>query len=189
MQVKDANRNRRTILTYGIACLVLELAIAPNVGIASGRANFALVFSAIMALTVGGRTGVLCGFFAGLLFDLSTTGPVGLMALLLTVASYVMGVEERNRLVDDTTESVIIFAICDVAVALVYNVTMFLMGQSSSVVDLLFLRAVPTAFLTAVAYVPFVYIALRRATGPRTGGLGASKGGRHAASRYNIGKM
>lgn len=98
MQVKDSNKNKRSIGWLALACLVLQLAVAPNFGIGNGRINFALIFSAVVALTIGGRTGVLCGFLAGFVFDLSTTGPVGLMALLLTVSSFQMGMECRNRL-------------------------------------------------------------------------------------------
>ena len=80
MRVADKNRDRRDTLTLALVCMVCQLALAPNIGIGNGRANFALVFTACVAFNAGGRRGVLAGFFAGLVFDLSTTGPVGLMA-------------------------------------------------------------------------------------------------------------
>ncbi len=72
-------------------CLILQLALAPNISLAQGHINFALIFCALMALKIGGKTGTICGFCAGLLYDLSSTSPVGLMALLLTVMSYILG--------------------------------------------------------------------------------------------------
>ena len=81
MQVADRNREARTTVVLAVACLVLQLALAPNLALGNGRANFALVFAACVALTKGGQRAVISGFVAGLVFDLSTTGPVGLMAV------------------------------------------------------------------------------------------------------------
>ena len=98
MQISDKNREARGIALTAIICAVLQLAIAPNVGLGNGRANLALVFAATVALTSGGGRAVVCGFFAGLFYDLSTTGPIGLMALLLSVCGFALGGEGRNRL-------------------------------------------------------------------------------------------
>ena len=54
MQVADRNRDIRTIVVLAVVCLVLQLALAPNVGLGNGRANFALVFCACVALSRGG---------------------------------------------------------------------------------------------------------------------------------------
>jgi len=40
MQVKDSNKNKRSIGWLALACLVLQLAVAPNFGIGNGRINF-----------------------------------------------------------------------------------------------------------------------------------------------------
>jgi rod shape-determining protein MreD len=171
MQVNDSNRNRRHILLLALLCLVLQIAISPNVGIGDGRANFALVFAAYVALTIGGRTGVLCGFLSGLVYDLSTTGPIGLMALLLTVASFVLGMEDRNRLGEDPSGSVVIFLITCAATLAAYHLAMLLVGQSSSFVDVMVLRWAPTLLLTVIAFLPFAYV------GAHAGGSPLSLGG------------
>ena len=54
MQISDKNREARGIALTAIICAVLQLAIAPNVGLGNGRANLALVFAATVALTSGG---------------------------------------------------------------------------------------------------------------------------------------
>ena len=66
MQVNDANRNRKVIAIVACVCALLQLAIVPNIGIANGRANLALVATACLALQIGGRTTVIFGFLAGL---------------------------------------------------------------------------------------------------------------------------
>lgn len=195
MQVKDTNRNKRSIGWLALACLVLQLAVAPNFGIGNGRIDFALVFSAIVALSIGGRTGVACGFLAGLVFDLSGTGPVGLMSLLLSVSSFLMGSECRNRLSEDFAPSVVLFAIHALAVTLVYHLAMFLVGEASSVFDVLVLRTLPTFLLTLFVFVPFAYLWSRgRGGGPTLGGRGLTVGDaprpphRGRGGRYNIGR-
>lgn len=190
MQVKDSNRNKRSIGWLALACLVLQLAVAPNFGIGNGRINFALIFSAVVALTIGGRTGVLCGFLAGVVFDLSTTGPVGLMALLLTVSSFQMGMECRNRLSEDLGPSVILFAIHALVVSLVYHLAMLVVGQASSAFDVIVLRMLPTFFLTVLAFAPFAYIYSRGGGNGLDLGRKSARGG-HAkhGSKYSLGKL
>lgn len=48
MQISDKNREARGIALTAIICAVLQLAIAPNVGLGNGRANLALVFAATL---------------------------------------------------------------------------------------------------------------------------------------------
>ena len=141
MQISDKNREARGIALTAIICAVLQLAIAPNVGLGNGRANLALVFAATVALTSGGGRAVVCGFFAGLFYDLSSTGPIGLMALMLSVVN--VG----------------------------YGLGLMLAGQGGGFVDAVFLRALPGALLSLVCFLPFAYFESRiRTSGPSLGG-------------------
>ena len=175
MQVADKNRDRRGTLILAIVCAVCQLALAPNIGIGNGRANFALIFTACVAFNVGGRRGVLAGFFAGLFFDLSTTGPVGLMAGCCAAAAYLMGQEGRNRMAGEFGATVAEFSVATLVVSLIYHFAMLVVGQSSSLLDVLVLRTLPTALLTIIAFLPFSWF-YSRSTG---GGPSLSMGGRH----------
>ncbi len=172
MQVANRGREARTTVVLAVLCLVLQLTLAPNVALGNGRANFALVFTACYALFSGsGRSAVLAGFLSGLLFDLSSTSPIGLMALCLSVVGFVLGSSVREGLTGDLASAVVYAAAASLATSLVYHLAMLLVGQSSSLVDALFLRALPTALLTLVAFVPFAYYFSRvRAHGPSLGG-------------------
>lgn len=191
MQVSDKNRNVRGAVVLAVLCLVLQLALAPNVGLGNGRANFALIFASCVALQVGGSSGVVAGFAAGLLFDLSSTGPIGLMAFCLSVSSYLLGMEQRNRMAGDLGATMALFCASALGVSVVYHLAMLLVGQTSSIVDALFLRALPTALLTAVFFVPFAYYfsRVRAASGGlgagsiRAGRLGGSRGASHLGKR------
>ena len=98
MQVSDRNKNSRSIITLAVICFILQIALTPQVSFGGGVINFALIFSAAIALKYGGKTGVICGFTAGLIYDLTSTNPLGLMALLLVVSSYILGQEVRDRI-------------------------------------------------------------------------------------------
>lgn len=187
MQVKDTNKNKRSIGWLALACLVLQLAVAPNLALGNGRINFALIFSAVVALTIGGRTGVFCGFLAGLVFDLSTTGPIGLMALLLTISSFQMGMECRNRLAGEIGPSMILYAIHALLVSLFYHLAMLIVGQASSIFDVIVQRTLPTFLLSVIAFITFAIFYSR---GDGTGLSGRQRGGRpKKGSRYNIGNI
>lgn len=186
MQVKDSARNRRDLGVLALICLVLQVAIAPNIALGNGRANIGLVFAGIVSLLIGGRVGVFAGFLAGLVFDLSTTGPIGLMAFLLTGGSFVVGIEARNRLADDFSGSMRLFALMALVVSLIYHVTMLLVGQASSIIDVVALRTIPTTILTLLAFAPFAYV-ISHATGMAlTLGGKPSRSARSRGSHYDL---
>ena len=178
MQVNDRNRETRSIVVLAVVCAVAQLALVPNVGIGNGRANFALIFSACVSLLMGGRRAVIAGFVAGLFFDLSSTGPVGLMAFCLTLASFALGLEERNRMAGDLGVTVALFAGTDLGVSLVYHLAMLLVGDADSLLDVIVFRTLPTALLTFLFFLPFAYYFSRvHVTGPNLGGARRSRRG------------
>ena len=171
MQVKDANRSRRLIAVLAVICFVGQLALAPHLRILDGQINFAIVFAGCVALAVGHRSGVISGFAAGLIFDLSSTGPVGLMAALLTASSFILGLEGNNRFIEDPRRATVYFAGSTGAVTLIYHVAILLMGDSKGFVDVMFRRWVPTAIMTFVVFLIFSFFLSKPRT---TGGLGGS---------------
>ena len=176
MQVADKNREAKGIALLAVVCAVLQLALVPNVGLGLGRANLALVFAALVALRFGGRAGVLAGFFAGLFFDLSTTGPVGLMAFCLSVVGFALGREERDRMAEGMSGSLVSFAAAALLVSLVYHLAMLLVGQGDSLLDAIVFRTLPTALLSIVAFVPFAWFFSR--TRPSSSGFATPHHGR-----------
>lgn len=177
MRVADRNRDTRTTVVLAVLCLVLQLALAPNVGLGNGRANFALVFTACVAFSTGGRAAVIAGFASGLVLDLSSTSPIGLMALCLTVAGFALGSSVRERVAGDLGSSLVYVAVASLSVSVVYHVAMLLVGRTDSLVDALFLRALPSALLTLVAFLPFAYYFSRVRTHGSPLGRGRHSGG------------
>ena len=184
MQVADKHRDVRSTAVLAVVCAFLQLAIAPNLTLANGAANFALVFAACVALTQGGGSSVVAGFVAGLLFDLTTTGPVGLMAFCLTVCAYALGLEGRNRMAGEFASSLLTFVVAAFGVSLVYGLAMLLVGEASSLLDVLVYRTLPTTLLTSIGFVPFALVLSR----VRVGGSGSSLGSGGLGSGASLGK-
>lgn len=176
MQIRDKYARRRFLLVLALVCAFLEIGVAPNIQIMSGSINFALIFASVVALMFGGPIGVVSGFLAGFFFDLSTTGPIGLMALLLSISSYILGIEVRNRLVEDTQAAIKNAAIAIVAVSLLYSLLMLASGNTASFADALLLRALPTSAATFIVFIPFAVALSRKGSrGPDLSGARAGK--------------
>ena len=147
MQIADKSHDTKGMVTLAAICAVLQLALSPNLAIGNGHPNFALIFCACIALSRGGAQGVVGGFAAGLFFDLSSTGPIGLMALLLTIAAYALG-----------------------------SIAMLMVGSANSIIDAVIFRAVPTTFLSIVAFIPFAYFFSRVKASSLSGGHFSRRG-------------
>ncbi len=182
MQVNDSLRSRRMLLLFAGICLVLQVCLAPNIGFDNGRINFAIVFSGIYALSRGGKPAVVAGFVAGLVYDLLTTGPIGLCAAICTISSYFLGIEERNRFADGFVSVTSSFGIAALASLVVYHLSMFLVGFGTGVVELVFLRTLPSFAMTFVCYLPFAYFQVASSSGAHNAGRRSSK----RASHYSV---
>ena len=180
------------LVTYGLTSLIT--AISPGLGNTVNTLlwGFNFIIGSALAMLVGKvldklhdlgvskrqyRNNYLLNRLSGLFFDLCTTGPIGLMALLTTVASYLLGMEVRNKIATDGFRTIVDFAIAAFAVSLVYHLMMIVLGDGVSVFDALFLRTLPTVLLTVIAYLPFVLILSHRDGG------GSSFGGAHSNKR------
>lgn len=184
MIVNDSNKRRRVVLALFSVCAVAEAALGPNVAIAGGHINFMLIFSGCVALSFGGTYAVLCSFAAGLLFDLMTSGPVGAMAFLLTLSSFFLGAEDRDRMADDTKGACRLFFISAAATELAYQLCLVLTSQQGSFIDVVFLRWLPSTALDCVVFLPFAFaLSHMGSSGPQ---LGKKKSGRTRKGSYRI---
>lgn len=174
MQVKDSHKDRRGHIILAVSCFLLQVMLSPHIQMGNGHINFAIVYAGVHALMVGGRTSVIVGFVTGLLFDLLSTGPVGLMAGTLTVFAFALGKEERNRFADGFVSSLSSFGVGSLFVFLVYQMAMMLTGDATSMVDLIIQRLLPSFAMTFMAFLPFAYLQVKAASGSR---------GRHAMGK------
>lgn len=175
MLVNDPAKTRRETIIVACVLALLQLALAPNVGIGSGRANLALVFVAYACFGGNAQTAPIYGFASGLFFDLATTGPIGLMALILTLVGWGLSLTGRSRISDDFGGSVAFFIPVAAAVSFIYAVVLMATGQVSSILEAFVFKALPEIFLNVLCFA-ILAAALSRFSG-QSSRLGGPKHG------------
>lgn len=172
MDLRDPNRNRREMLALCAACSVLQLALAPQVSILGGTPNFMVALALLVTLRVGGRTGVLTAFCGGMLSDLTSPSPVGLLPLLLVVTCFALGASGRNRIGENPASGIRLMCGACVGVMLVYGALLLVLGQQSSFVDAVLRHGLASGALTALVAAAIALVLMRRSSGggmPSTG--------------------
>ena len=81
-------KNNLVLVVGAIAAFVLQIALAPAVALFSAQPNFLLAYALVVAIVIPTEAGPVLPFVMGLLYDLTGTGPVGGMALLLVIACF-----------------------------------------------------------------------------------------------------
>lgn len=141
-----------------VACCVLQAGLAPQIALGDGTVNFMLILAIISAIKEPPSRAVITGFLAGLFFDLTSATPIGLMALLLTILSFVLnrsfgtlgGLERKTQIA--------VGAAASVALNAVFGLLLFVMGVETNLVIALFGDGLWTGILTAIALIPFVLL-------------------------------
>jgi rod shape-determining protein MreD len=119
-----------TIATL-LAGFVVQAALAPYLAIGDIVPNFFLLIVVTLALVEGPGWGAVSGFVAGLLFDLIGTGPVGPMALVLSVVGYATGTLQANLFAEGWLLPLTVLGIASITVELSYGLILGLLGVTS----------------------------------------------------------
>ncbi len=175
MIVNDQNQRTRRLAILCIVCFVLQLAIAPFIAIGAGHVNFCLICAFTAAFMGGGVAPIWVAFISGIFFDLTSTTPVGLMALLLVLAAFLLNPGDRDRLVDEPVRCLRDGAIMVLGVELVYQLMLLLVAPGAPFIDMVFLRWLPASLLDWLCLVPFVLVLSRTKSDVLTLGGGAKK--------------
>ncbi len=172
MIVNDQNQRLRRLVILALVCAVLQLILAPVLVIGAGHPNFCLVFAIVASFPGGGVAPLWAAFLAGLFFDLTATSPVGLMALLLVLASFALNPQDRDRLVEEPARCLRDSAFAVLAVELIYQLMLLVIFPGPSIADVLFLRWLPSSLWDWMCLVPFVVVLSRPTTDVLTLGGG-----------------
>lgn len=137
-----------------------------------GSAGLLLVVVVSLALLRGSVLGAGAGFAAGLLFDISTYGQLGLTSLLLTLAGFWTGRYGETTGRDRAHAPFLSVAVITVLYELGGLVVRFLIGEPAPVGRLV-LGALPGELVLNLILVAPVYVLCRRVVGKRGDELGA----------------
>lgn len=152
MQVHDTNKNRRGLIIAALLCIVVHLAFVPHIGIFAARLNVCLLVALWCSLHIGGTTSVVAGFCFGMLYDLTTSGPVGLMAFELTVLCFAFGSQEQNKLPSSQSLLIKKSTLAIALVELIYSLVLLMLGHTHDIVGLLLWRTLPAIIFEVLVF-------------------------------------
>lgn len=172
--LNTANHSNRSLIVACVLAAVLHILIAPQFALFGGRINFMLALA--VAFAVGGdpRIAVYVGFGSGLFYDLTSQAPIGLMALLLTLASFALASLSRGVTPGMSGDALRLTIPACVLVNLVYALALFFMGFEGSLLIGLGSHGLMSGVLTSVGCVPFML--LNGGTASRSRGFSGGKG-------------
>ncbi len=151
-----------------LVVLILQVVIAPAIGIGYGLPNFVLAFCVAFAVASRRTNVVVMPFLAGLAFDLLGTGPVGGFALLCLVASGVAALL-YDRMDNDTLFiPLACICICILGAEVLYACICVTCGWHVGLGEALLYRSLPNfLYDTVIALVmyPLLRLLLRRTSG------------------------
>ena len=182
MPLNDTARSSsRPLIIAGLVAFVLQVAFAGQIAIFGGRINFLLAFAAAAAMSGNPSSAVCAGFFAGLAYDLTASVPVGLMTLIMTVATFVLASAVGMAGEGFSARSMQFALIYALGVCVLYGILLLFLGQEHDIVHALLVSGVLSALLTTAVSACFM-MALGRSES-RGRGFSA-RGGRSRGTRF-----
>lgn len=178
MLVNNQAKVRRQAVILAVVLGLLQVALVPNFGIGSGRADLCLVYVACMCMGGDSQRAPFYGFFAGLFYDLTTTGPIGLMALILTVVGWGLSLAGQTKASEDLGPALAIFAPVAGIVNVVYALVLLAFGLTDGFIAAIFFHALPATILDIISFAIVAFVM------SRSGGSGSGiNSGRHAVGK------
>ncbi|OUO90860.1 rod shape-determining protein MreD [Gordonibacter sp. An230] len=144
-------RENIVVAVGAVVAIVLQVVVSPNVAIFSAQPNFLLAYVLAVAIANPLGAGPVLPFVLGLLADLLGTGPVGGMALLFVLVSFVAS--RAFAVLDNDTlfMPLAILVAASFAVETLYGALLIALGLPVGPVDAFFYRALPCALYDCVA--------------------------------------
>lgn len=179
MPLRETTRSLQGVWITAIVAAVLQVALSPQISILNGTVNFMMVLSITLALTAEPGTAVIIGFASGLFFDLTSSAPVGLMSLILSVASFLAASSAHGAMGGVTRESMRLVGIALLVTNLLYGLCLFFMGVQGDLIWALLGHGLSSTVLDFLVALIFMAI----------GGGSSSQRGfstRGGASRYKM---
>lgn len=163
LNVHDSGRSASYDAVLAVIAVLLQFSVGTQVFIFGGSINFMVAIACAYALHADIDRAVIAGFAAGALYDLSAPVPLGLLTLLLTIASFALASMSRGSLGQLTGDSGRILLIVIAVVDTVYAGALFLMGIETSLLTALLGHGVATAGLTFIASALVLWLGHNRA--------------------------
>jgi len=147
----DSRRQRISILILiGLVALILQVVVAPSIAIFSVVPNFIVVAVAMVALVNNATRSALYGFILGFCYDLLSQGPVGVMALILTIMGYAVSTLNKGSFISNRVIEMAAAVIAVFVGEVLHGVVLAIIGYDADIVYSLLFRALPGALYEAI---------------------------------------
>ena len=123
-----------------VICFLLQTTVFKGLAFGGIVPNLLIVLTASFGFMRGESTGLLIGFFSGLLADIFFGNVLGLNAMIYMYIGYTNGKFNRLFFPDDIKLPLLLIFLSDLAYGLLYYITLFLM-RSRFQIDFYFLRS------------------------------------------------
>lgn len=158
MEFRDQQKSGSSIIALVIICLILQAGLSSQISIAGGTINFMVIMTAVFAFQGDASKAVIAGFLCGLFFDLTSSTPIGLMSLLLTIGSFVLVHSSAVQGGSTTSSQALIVFVFALAIDVVFGLALFALGIQTNLLVALFGHGLATSILTALVSFPFVAV-------------------------------
>ena len=160
-----AEKNNFVLVVGAIVAFVLQIALAPAIALFSAQPNFLLAYAIVVAIVIPNEAGPVLSVVMGLLYDLTGTGPVGGMALLLVIVCFIAS--RVFSLMDNDTlfMPLAIFVACALLAELAYGMLLMACGLAANPVEALVTRALPCALYDCAVGLVLYFVMVRLLAG------------------------
>lgn len=136
---------RTTIIVIigAVVAVLLQLLVAPNIVLFYATPNFMLAYVLVVAIAKPADAGIILPFVLGLFYDALGTGPLGGMALLFMLVSFIAARIFMTLDNDTLFMPLVILVIATLTVEVMYGGLLILLGLPVSPLDALLYRALP----------------------------------------------
>lgn len=149
------------IAIVAVVAVLLQIIVAPYIAISAAVPDIIAVAAVLIAVVRGEKYGCAIAFVLGLLYDLFSGGPVGPMAFILVLVTYLAArlyVAINN---DAPIMPILVAAISLLVIEVAYGIFLSILGYEGGVVGLVVYRALPV-FLYDLVLAIVLYLPVKR---------------------------
>lgn len=145
----NVTRDGIAVAVGAVVAVLLQVVVAPNIALFGVMPNFVVAYALLVAIVRPATAGPVMPFVLGLVFDLVSGGPVGAMAFLLVLMTFLAA--RAFAVLDNDTlfMPLVIFVAATVLVEALYAAFLLALGFDASALDVLY-RALPCALYDCV---------------------------------------
>lgn len=153
----------------GAVAVLLQIALAPSIALAAAVPNFIVVFCVVRAVACPDHAGLLLPFILGLVFDLVGGGPVGAMAFVLVLVTFLASRLYLALDNDTLFMPVAVLLASTVLVEVLYGIAVVASGGGVSLGEAFLYRTLPCMLYDCVIGLLLYPIAIRVMVGKPLG--------------------